>query len=425
MKKGFLFRGARSMVVLAAAAGVAFFLFTLKSGPEKKSRVETVPSADVITVMPETREMKVQAYGTVVPRKSVTLSAEVPGRVTFLHPGFEKGGIIEKGDLIVKIDQRAYELDEKMARAGVRRARADISRLDQEIVNLKASIALAEKDVRVSNKKLERLKTLTKGSFATENSVDMALQRNIQTRMRLLDLKNRLALTDTGRKQLEAVLAAEEVKLARAGLALEKSEIRADFHGCVSAKRVEKGEYLRVGESLGTLYANTLLDVNVQLSREKMRWIEPLLNEQRAPRVDIFISSAGREQVWQGRLVRTGGNIDENTRTLPVVIEVAANDHRDKGPLRLLPGTFVSCIVHGSVHENIYTVPRHLVRQGNIVSTIDSKTLVNKKVTILRRFQDRVFVVQGLLPGDRIISTPLPHAVDGMAIRARNSGDRP
>ncbi|HKK90145.1 MAG TPA: efflux RND transporter periplasmic adaptor subunit, partial [Desulfobacteraceae bacterium] len=221
MKKGFLFRSARSMAVLAAAAGVAFFLFTLKSGPEKQSRVEAVPAADVITVMPETREMKVQAYGTVVPRKSVTLSAEVPGRVTFLHPGFEKGGVIEKGSLIARIDQRAYELDEKMARASVRRARADVARLDQKILNLKASIALAEKDVRVSDKELERLKTLTKGSFATENSVDMAMQRNIQTRMRLLDFKNRLALTDTGRKQLEAVLAAEEVKSARAGLALE------------------------------------------------------------------------------------------------------------------------------------------------------------------------------------------------------------
>ncbi|HKK90306.1 MAG TPA: HlyD family efflux transporter periplasmic adaptor subunit, partial [Desulfobacteraceae bacterium] len=212
---------------------------------------------------------------------------------------------------------------------------------------------------------------------------------------------------------------------ARAGLALEKSEIRADFRGCVLAKGVEEGEYLRVGERLGTMYANNLLDVNVQLSREKMRWIAPLLNQQLSPGVDISIPSAGREQVWQGRFVRTGGKIDEKTRTLPVVVHVSTGELLDNGPLRLLPGTFVSCIVHGSTHENIYTVPRHLVRQGNIVSTVDSGTLVNKKVTILRRFQEKVFVVQGLSPGDRIVSSPLPHAVDGMAIRVRNSGDRP
>ena len=46
MKKGFLFKSIRSMVVLAAATGVALFLFAAKSEPEKKEHAEAIPVAE-------------------------------------------------------------------------------------------------------------------------------------------------------------------------------------------------------------------------------------------------------------------------------------------------------------------------------------------------------------------------------------------
>ena len=45
-----------------------------------------------------------------------------------------------------------------------------------------------------------------------------------------------------------------------------------------------------------------------------------------------------------------------------------------------------------------------------------------KKVTVLRQFKEEVVITHGLNPGDRIIYSPLPGAIDGMEITIKENG---
>ena len=91
MKKGILFKCLRSIVVLVAALMVAAFLLNLASEPARGKREQTIPLVQVIEAQPQTQTMTVEAFGTVEPRETLKLTAEVPGRVVFIHPDFKEG----------------------------------------------------------------------------------------------------------------------------------------------------------------------------------------------------------------------------------------------------------------------------------------------------------------------------------------------
>ncbi len=45
-----------------------------------------------------------------------------------------------------------------------------------------------------------------------------------------------------------------------------------------------------------------------------------------------------------------------------------------------------------------------------------------KKVEILRKFEEKIYIKAGLNSGDKIVVSPLPGAIDGMKITIKQNG---
>jgi hypothetical protein len=43
---------------------------------------------------------------------------------------------------------------------------------------------------------------------------------------------------------------------------------------------------------------------------------------------------------------------------------------------------------------------------------------------VLRKFNNQVFIESGLMPGDQVLASPLPGAVDGMAVTVKPADNR-
>ena len=343
MNKGIVFKSLRSIVVLLTACLVAAFLVAIRSEPARQQRESAVPVVQVVEARPEARTMVVEAFGTVKPRESLKLTAEVAGRVVYLHPEFREGQRVAHDSVILRIDQRRFRLDVAGARVRISQARADLDRLAREVENLKANIALAGANVALSQKELLRVRKLNKDAFASLTALDRAEQQNIQARMTLQGYENALALTDAAIKNGEAALAMARIDLDRAELALEHTEIRANFPGVVLERTVEMGEFIAVGQTLGSLYREGELDVEVRIPLEKMQWIEPLFEQNHVPRAVVETTGLDAGHRWQASVARVKGFIDEQTRTLPMVLEVDRS-----GQMTLRPGTFVHCTISGT-----------------------------------------------------------------------------
>ncbi|WP_022668053.1 efflux RND transporter periplasmic adaptor subunit [Desulfospira joergensenii] len=414
----FLFRLLRVILIFGIAGAIAFGLVKGRKKTQKKEWVQTPPSVRVVKASPESQAMVVEAFGTVKPRKLVRVSVEVPGRIEVIHPAFVEGGFIPKGDLLVGIDRRVYDLDRQAAAVRVRQTRAEIRSLNQDIENLKKDVELSKTNVELALKEMKRIRALSMNDFASKNSLDKAEQAHLGARIQLQGIENRLTLTGPLMEQKKAALAMAEVDFQRADLAFQKARIKSEFNGWVLEKHAELGEVVSAGQFLGSFYEQGALDVDVRIPLEEMKWIESFFKNGKTPRARVMASN-GETLAWEARVARIKAKIDEKTRTLPMTLEILNKENPSPGIFDLKPGSFVKCRIMGDVHENIFVLDRDLLKSGDRLFLATGSVLEIRKVRVLRKFEDKVYVSQGIGREDLIISSPLPGAVEGMALNIK------
>ncbi|MBE9538197.1 MAG: efflux RND transporter periplasmic adaptor subunit, partial [Proteobacteria bacterium] len=118
---------------------------------------------------------------------------------------------------------------------------------------------------------------------------------------------------------------------------------------------------------------------------------------------------------------RTEGVFDERSRVLFTVVRIEdpyalLGSTTHTLPLRI--GTFVNANISGREIENLITLPRHILRPGNLVWVIDKDMkLQNRKVTVLRTGGDSIYVSAGLNDGDLVSLTSLDATFSGAPVK--------
>ena len=105
-----LFKIISPVLVVTAAITAALYMISSRPPIETMILEETLPIVRSLIVNPETVQLRVYAQGTVVPRTQTSLSSEIPGKITYVGPSFNKGGFFEKGDSLLRLDPGDYEL---------------------------------------------------------------------------------------------------------------------------------------------------------------------------------------------------------------------------------------------------------------------------------------------------------------------------
>jgi RND family efflux transporter MFP subunit len=427
MTQGFWFRFARVILVIAAALLIAALLLLLRPRAQRQALEEPGLLVAVAAAKPRRIQMVVETNGNVEARDPLALVAEVPGQVVGLHPGFTEGGRVACGAELIRIDPRTYSLEVARRRVQLRQAGAELTRLAQEESNLQASIGLARSDVALAKDELTRYQQLNKKQVVAPNTLDKARQRFLSSRDRLQALQNQLALVNPRRALLEAQTDAARLALQQAELDLERSCIVAPFDGWVLQKTVETGQYVSGGQLLGRIYRAGALDVTVNIQFKELQWLPSDWMVDGAAEAEIRFHNGAMTLCRSGRVARLKAALEAKTRTLPVVIEIspevgAVGDekHRDRWLSRLRPGMFVTVRIKGRSLENIFVLPRHWLHSNDTVYLFDAGRLRIRSVGVARRFEDKIYVNEGLAEGELIVSSPVSAARDGMLLRRQD-----
>jgi multidrug efflux pump subunit AcrA (membrane-fusion protein) len=103
------------------------------------------------------------------------------------------------------------------------------------------------------------------------------------------------------------------------------------------------------------------------------------------------------DKVFPGKVVRTSGAIDPNSRTLPTEVDVPNEDGK------LLPGAYVQVHLMSGASGQKLLVPENSLlfrSEGASVGVVGSHNRVQiKKIKIGRDLGTRLGIVQGLSPG--------------------------
>ncbi len=425
MKKGGLFKTIRVFVVLFIALVIAVVLVIMRPKAERQVPVDKGLLVELLPAKAEDVNMVVESFGTVAPRESLKLVAQVRGQIVAIDPAFKEGGFVKKNTRLIHIDPRTYRLEVERRNVQIRQAEAELKRLAQEVINLQARVKIAGSDVKLAKNEYLRLKKLIDRKVIAQSQLDKAEQAYLASQERLQALNNQLALVDPQKEQLIAARDMARIMYQEAKLDLERSSIVAPFEGWVLEKVIEVGQHVSIGQQLGKIYSAGQLDIEVRIPSKDLKWFLDDMGIEAPILADVVFKHGGSENIWSGRVARIKAMMDQRTRTLPMVVEVDEPriTSQQKNSFRLRPGMFVTVRIRGKKIQNVFVLPRYLVYPGDVVYTVKDDTLKSNPVQILRGHKDTVIIGEGLSEGDLIVKSPLSSPLDGQIVRVK-SDDR-
>jgi len=360
----------------AIAGAVIYF------GPEPESQETTILARTIRSIEAKTSDMKlfVASQGTVAAKQVIDVVPQVSGEVTYVSPKFVAGGRFSKGEVIIKIDPRDYEL---------------------AVITAEASIA--ERNQRLMQEEAE-------GALAATEWAELGQGE-----------ASDLTLRKPQRAGALAALKSAEAGLKRAQLDLERTEIRAPFEGILTEKTVDLGQFLNRGNKVGKYYSTETLEVRLPLTNRDIAQFDlaGLQSGERQYDVRLTGQFANKAHSWNARLIRTEGIIDINSRILYVVAELKGNElfsPADGMPITI--GQFVSAEIEGRSFENVVRLPRESLRQGNQVLIVDNDSkLRTRMVDVIETNSEYVVIASGVEDGDIVNLSQLGISVDGLFVK--------
>jgi RND family efflux transporter MFP subunit len=391
------------IAVLVVAAIGAFILVATAPSVEHVSPERAITAVRTREPKPQSVRLLVRSQGTVAPRTESALVPEVSGRVVWISPALVSGGFFEIGEPLLRIERRIYEMAVDRAKAAVTRALSEFDYADDE---------------------LERQKGLSARDVASTSQLSQARRT---------------------RRVADASLTEARVALEQAEWELERTEILAPFEGRVREERVDVGQVVSRGASLGTIYATDHVEIRLPVADHQLAYLDLPRFPRRAsvaagstdgvaepaaapfPIVRLRARFAGQEHEWTGYVVRTEGEIDARSRMVHVVARVddpygMKRDRDDKPPLAV--GLFVRAEIEGPLAEDVIVVPRYALRDARHILIVDAEDrLHTREVEVLRIDGDDVLIQGALAPGERICVSPLQIVVEGMRVRPMPDDD--
>jgi HlyD family secretion protein len=366
-----------TLILCALAAGVWALVFHAdwfrgkgddddEAGPE----VIPIPTVRLGKVTRATLHRYVEGTGTVEPESaradrpaaSSKVSSPVAGIISDVRcaPGVR----VQKGEVLVQLDDRVARSEEEKARAALGSARASLDKLKsfprpEQIQVAEMQVERSTRALEFSRKKIARLQQLVADQLASEKTLQEAELDLAGARNDLATAEKQLLLLRSSPTKEE--VAETQAKVVEAEKALEAAELQRSLY---QIRAPLTGSVVRVKGSAGEAVDLTtvLVDI-VDLDRLVVEGIVPA-------------SSLGTVKAGQGVEVRAGS---ESIRGTVALVGLDIDRKTDAGQVRVtlppkapvVPGQFVRLRIITEEHANHLVVPREAV-----VRTADGKEAI-------------------------------------------------
>jgi RND family efflux transporter MFP subunit len=367
------------ILIIAIAMVVAFVMISSRKPPEETVVEDKAFLVEALAVNSEDITFMVKSQGTVSPKIQTVLSAQVSGRIVEVAEAFIEGGMFKRGDVLVQLESADYQTDLKLAEAELAGANAA---LDEE----RARGKVAEKEWK-----------------SVKNTVAPELGLR----------KPQLA------KEIANVRAAE-AKVERAKRNLERTSIKAPYDGLVKAKNVDIGQFVNVGNQLGTVYATDVAEIRMPLSDNDLAYLQLPADRKGSAKVKLHTKIAGRQVSWQAILARNEGVLDAQNRVVYAIAEVQDPYKRADGATGepLIFGRFVQADITGNDAQDLMVLPRNVLRLDGTVLVVDKQRKLHiREVELQRSDEQKIYISRGLANGELVVNSAVPNPYDGMPVR--------
>ena len=370
----------KPLFILLGAMLLSYILWFL--GQVQPDPVEESPAPDVIVeiLTPKDFQVKIISSGTTTPLTQTILNAEVGGEVIYRSKKFSEGSSVIDGEILAKIDDTDLQLQYKNALLQLANA------------EVQYSLQLAEAEV---------------AKEAWEKMGD--------------GIASDLMLKKPQLKQAEALLEVAKAQVSSAEKKLNKTEIVAPYAGRIQNVNIDLGTTIIPGQPVGAMYTSSEIEITLAIKDNDLQFLSIPMDgrkldssEQALVQIESFYK--GKIQSWQGKLERVDGVIDPVTRMINL-IAVFENDFIETNQSNLPIGLFVEAKIDGIKLNDVFQIPVTAISENNIVYIVDSNNeLELRELSILKKYSDFVIVKEGIRAGERIVTSKLSTASNGIKV---------
>lgn len=399
------------LAILALALAVlAVLVLTRPAGHPVPVRERTW-TVDVETIRPQTLSPVLQLYGQVDNPRTARLAAAVAAEV--LEVPAREGARVAAGDLLVRLDDRDQALLLAQRDADVQDLRAQLATERLRERSDRTALEHEQALLELARRAVSREQTLSSSKVGSEARLDEA--RQSLERQALAVETRRLAVASHGPQleQLQARLARAEAQRDQARLDLGRTRIPAPFQGRIARLEVSPGDRVRVGDPLLVLFDESTLELRAQLPAPRIAGIR------RALETGVALTARGEldGHPVMARLTHLAAETTPGRGGIDALLRV------ESGAERLQLGRTLELTLSLPPLADVVAVPPAALYGGNRIYKLVDGRMAAVDVTRLGETAGddgppRLLVRgAGLAAGDRLVTTQLPNAAEGLAVR--------
>ncbi len=344
-----------------------------------------------------------EAVGTVQARAASTIQSKATGHVMAVHA--KEGDHVTKGQVLVELDAREAQAQLQRAESALRAARDGRREADRAVQAAAHAQDAADAASDLARATYERYAGLNAEGVVSRQAYDEARARWRASVAEAARAGELIASVRARRDEADARIQQAEAEVANARTFLTYTTITAPFDGIVARKSVDVGDLAAPGTPL------------LEIETTDQYRLEALVDESELGRVrqgeevPVVVDAVGPEPLT-GTVVEIVPSADRASRTF--VVKVALAPHP-----ALKSGLFGRARFPMGQRDTL-TVPASAVtRRGQLTQVYavgDDGVARMRLVTVGEAFDDRVEVLSGLEPGERVVADRVEQVRDGTRI---------
>src|SRR5580700_1517874 len=370
------------LIVAALIAGVVWWT-KHQAAPQPERQGRGGRNAAPMSIVPETVGkgdigINLNALGTVTSLATVTIRSQISGYL--LKIDFKEGDEVKKGDLIAEIDPRPYE-------ATLAQAKGQLARDEAQLKGAQVDLARYQ-------------------GLAAQNAVP---HQTLDTQVALVG-------------QDQGTVEADRAAVQSAEVNLNYCRILAPNDGRVGLRQVDQGNYVTPGDANGIVVITQIKPISVLFTvpEDNLQSISKRL-QAGAVLPATALDRTGATKIADGTLQTFDSQIDPTTGTIKLRAQFPNESQT------LFPNQFVNIRLLLDTHKDATTMPTAGIQRGQpgtfVYLVNDDSTVSVRPIKLGATDGDRVEVLSGLAPGDRIVVDGADKLRDGAKINVRAATD--
>ncbi len=272
------------------------------------------------------------------------LKTEVSGKVEVMH--VREGQFVEKGQLLVELDDREFRLEVERAEASRLKILSELM-LDNQFAE-KNTIGDASfiKIIEDEKKMYEKVSQQYQEGLVSEEEFERAFK------------KFETVMIESGQKKDDIMAATkgltqQEISVKKARLNLEKTRITAPFSGIITDIKVSEQQQVTASYELFTVVNTGRVSVHARV-------LESEIGKMRIGREVNLFFSAFPDEVIKGKVKVVSPIVNSEDKTCRVSVSIAQSG------IEIKPGMHAEVEIEAEIYENRLLVPQEaiVVRSG-------------------------------------------------------------